>query len=101
VAAFADDRLGQSIPALCIDRLCGAVSLRRWQTTLGTTPRFLTLSAEGSFLIGANEGSDTVVRWRIGSNGSLEDGRVRSWPGTASRERRLPGRSTWRSAFRR
>lgn len=73
---YVSNRGHDSVTLLQLDRESGAVVGRRWQPTLGITPRFLSLTPDGSCLIVANEGSDTIVRWRVRDDGSLADGRV-------------------------
>jgi 6-phosphogluconolactonase (cycloisomerase 2 family) len=73
---YVSNRGHNSVTALHVNRITGAVVHRRWYATHGETPRFLTLTPDRSFLIVANEGSDTIARWRVCADGSLEDGLV-------------------------
>ena len=73
---YVTNRGHDSVTVLHTDVQSGAVRRREWFATLGTTPRFLTLTPDKAFLLVANEGSDTIVRWRVRGDGSLEDGRV-------------------------
>jgi 6-phosphogluconolactonase len=75
-ALYVSNRGHNSVTILHLERASGAVLKRAWTPTLGTTPRFLTVTPDGSFLVVANEDSDTLVRWRICGDGSLADGRV-------------------------
>ncbi|MFY9509544.1 MAG: lactonase family protein [Rubrivivax sp.] len=73
---FVSNRGHNSVTSLQVNTDDGALVRRQWQATGGTTPRFLTPTPDGRCLIVANEGSDTIGRWRIGADGALEDGRV-------------------------
>ena len=73
---YVSNRGHDSISVVRVNQPTGAMNVCQWQSTLGTTPRFLTLTPDGSFLLVANEGSDTIVRFRVREDGLLSDATV-------------------------
>ncbi|HEU0199833.1 MAG TPA: lactonase family protein [Burkholderiaceae bacterium] len=73
---YVSNRGHDSVTVIRVDRATGAMAARQWQSTLGYTPRFLTLTPDGSCLLVTNEGSDTIVRYRVRDDGLLADGQV-------------------------
>ncbi|MFT3956042.1 MAG: lactonase family protein [Piscinibacter sp.] len=73
---FVSNRGHDSIVTMKIDARTGLPEPVQWTPTLGTTPRFITLSPDGTQLLVANEGSDSIVRHRINSDGLLDVGEV-------------------------
>lgn len=66
----------ETVVALQVNPDTGVATPRQWQSTLGTTPRFLTLTPDGHVLLVTNETSHTIVRYAIGAEGLLGDGQV-------------------------
>jgi 6-phosphogluconolactonase (cycloisomerase 2 family) len=52
----------------------GALSARQWLSTLGATPRFVTLSPDARQLFVANENGDSLVRFLVSADGTLGEG---------------------------
>lgn len=73
---YVTNRGHDSVSVIGVDRASGALTPRQWRSTLGRRPRFLTLTPDGSCLLVANEGSDSIVRYRVRDGGLLDDGEV-------------------------
>lgn len=73
---YVSNRGHDSVAAVRVDQASGAMNACQWQSTMGSTPRFLTLTPDGLFLLVANEGSDTIVRFRVREDGLLSDATV-------------------------
>ena len=54
-----------SIAIFAIDQATGELSLVGFEPTLGRTPRNFAIDPTGTFLLAANQDSDTVVTFRI------------------------------------
>jgi 6-phosphogluconolactonase (cycloisomerase 2 family) len=75
-AVYVSNRGLDAIAVLQADATTGALTPRQWMPSLGTTPRFITLTPDAGQLIVANEGSDTLVRHRLDADGLLGGGDV-------------------------
>lgn len=73
---YITNRGHDSVSVVAVDPETATMEVRQWQSTLGRTPRFLTATPDGSHLLVANEGSDSVVRCRVAEDGQLEDAKV-------------------------
>lgn len=73
---YVSNRGHDSIVTMTLDANSGLPEPLQWTPTRGSTPRFITLSPDGASLLVANEGSDSIVRHRIGDDGHLDDGVV-------------------------
>jgi 6-phosphogluconolactonase len=68
---YASNRGHDSIGVFAVDAATGRLSPVQWVPSGGRTPRFFALAPGGRFLLAANEDSDTVVTFAIGSDGRL------------------------------
>lgn len=75
-AIYVSNRGMDALTVLSFEPVRGEVTARRWLSTHGRVPRFLTLSPDGASLLVANEGTDSIVAYRVQDDGQLEDGRV-------------------------
>ena len=62
---YASNRGHDSIAVFAVYPQEGTLRISGWQSTLGSTPRFIGLDPAGRFLYAANEQSDTVVVLRV------------------------------------
>ena len=63
--AYASNRGHDSIAAYAVDGTTGELSPLGHQPSQGVGPRYFTIDARGSFLLAANQDSDTVVIFRV------------------------------------
>lgn len=68
---YVSNRGHDSITMFSVVEDTGCLSLIGWQSTLGKTPRFITLDLPGDVLYAANQDSNTIVSFQI-----LDDGRL-------------------------
>ena len=73
---YVSNRGMDALTVLSVDPGKGAVTERRWVSTYGRVPRFLTLSPDATALLVANEGTDSIVSYRIQDDGALQDGHI-------------------------
>jgi 6-phosphogluconolactonase (cycloisomerase 2 family) len=73
---YVSNRGLDAVTVLHVDKATGSLVARQWASSLGKTPRFLTLTPDESHLVVANEGSDTLVRYRVAVDGSLGEGKI-------------------------
>jgi len=68
---YASNRGHNSIAIFAVEK-SGALSHVGWESTLGRTPRFITLDPSENFLYAANQGSNNIVAFRVNqSSGAL------------------------------
>lgn len=79
---YGSNRGHDSLAIYAIDQATGRLSLVGHQSTLGKTPRNFAIDPAGQFIIVANQNSDTLVVFRIGSDGRLSDTGQRADIGT-------------------
>jgi len=70
---YGSNRGHDSIAIFAIDQAGGTLTPIGWQSTQGRTPRFFGLDPSGTHLYAANQGSDTVVGFRVNqTTGALD-----------------------------
>lgn len=79
---YVSNRGMDCVTVLRIDDATGSLTPIQFASSFGRTPRFLTLAPDACSLLVANEGSDSIVRFAVAADGSLEDGRVVAQPGS-------------------
>jgi 6-phosphogluconolactonase (cycloisomerase 2 family) len=73
---YVSNRGHDSVTVLGVDPMTGFLTPKQWVSTMGKTPRFLTLTPCANFLLVVNERSDTIVRCRVRDDGTLDEGKV-------------------------
>lgn len=68
---YVSNRGHDSIGVFAIDPRTGALSAKQWVPTHGTVPRFFALDPAQRFLYAANQGSHTILGYRVGIDGKL------------------------------
>ncbi|MGA2991721.1 MAG: lactonase family protein [Candidatus Korobacteraceae bacterium] len=68
---YVSNRGHDSISIFSVAKDTSCLSLIGWQSTLGKTPRFMTLDPAGHVLYAANQDSNTIVGFRILADGTL------------------------------
>ena len=70
---YGSNRGHDSIAIYCIDEADGTLTLVGHQSTLGEAPRNFVIDPTGTFLLAANQDTDTIVTFRIDlETGALE-----------------------------
>lgn len=74
---YVSNRGHDSIGVFAIDRTAGTLTPRQWVPTKGTVPRFFALDPTERFLYVANQGSHTIVGYRVGRDGNLSPASIK------------------------
>ena len=74
---YVTNRGHDSIGVFAIDPSKGTLSPKQWVPTHGSVPRFFAFDRTERFLYVANQGSDTIFAYRVGSNGKLSPTRIK------------------------
>lgn len=69
---YASNRGHDSIAVYSFDSQQGRLELVQLQSTDGSNPRHFSLSPDGRFLLAANQGSNSIVTFRIDASGLLQ-----------------------------
>ncbi len=62
---YVSNRGHESVGIFRIDESNGTLSAVGWESTRGTTPRFISLDPGGTRLYAANQRSDSIVEFRV------------------------------------
>jgi 6-phosphogluconolactonase len=74
---YVSNRGHDSIGVFAIDPAKGTLSPRQWVATKGTVPRFFAFDPDQRFVYIANQGSHSIVGYRVGRNGKLSPSRIK------------------------
>lgn len=74
---YVTNRGHDSIGVFSVDPSKGTLSPRQWVPTHGSVPRFFAFDRAERFLYVANQGSDSIFAYRVGSNGKLSPTRIK------------------------
>jgi len=62
---YASNRGHDSVAVFRVDESNGTLSPVGWESTKGSTPRFIGLTPAGTRLVAANQRSDSIVEFRV------------------------------------
>jgi 6-phosphogluconolactonase (cycloisomerase 2 family) len=74
---YVTNRGHDSVGVFAIDRTTGTLAPKQWVPTKGGVPRFFCFDPAERFLYVANQGSHSIVAYRVGRDGKLSPASVR------------------------